>query len=127
MGEFVLCLLFGVIIGVAGSVFAGKEIESIKTHSNDRTEEHEKHYLLNDPMYPITLHQLRTFAIQQRVKLEELVKELDENGYVVQWTKAKSVPCFTYLTVEETVFEEYDPEGYVKLKIITKEYYNEMR
>lgn len=84
-----------------------------------------KHYLLNEPMDPITLQQLRTFANIQRVEVEELIKTLDETGYVVQWTKAKSVPSFTDLTVEQTVFEKYDPEGYVKLKIITNEYYNE--
>lgn len=84
-----------------------------------------KHYLLNEPMDPITLQQLRTFAKIQRVEVEQLIKTLDETGYVVQWTKAKSVPRFNDLTVEQRVFEKYDPEGYVKLKIITKEYYNE--
>lgn len=128
MINFVFCFLFGVIIGVAGAVFAGKEeIDSIKTDSNDPTEEHEKHYLINDPMYPITLHQLRTFANQQRVELEELVNVLDEKGYVVHWTKAKLSPCFTYLKVQQTLFEECDPEAYVELKIMTKEYYMETR
>lgn len=84
-----------------------------------------KHYLLNESMDPITLQQLRTFANLQRVDVEELIKPLDETGYVVQWTKAKSVPSFADLTVEQTVFEKYDPEGYVKLKIITNEYYKE--
>lgn len=127
MINFVFCFLFGVIIGVAGAVFASKEeIDSIKTHSIDPTEEHEKHYLLDDPMYPITLHQLRIFASQQRVELEELVNELDEKGYVVHWTKAKLSPCFTYLKVQETLFEECGPEAYVILKIMTKEYYNEI-
>lgn len=71
-------------------------------------------------MYPITLHQLRIFASQQRVELEELVNELDEKGYVVHCTKAKLSPCFTYLKVQETLFEECEPEAYVILKIMTK-------
>lgn len=78
-------------------------------------------------MYPITLHQLRIFASQQRVELEELVNELDEKGYVVHCTKAKLSPCFTYLKVQETLFEECEPEAYVILKIMTKKYYKETR
>lgn len=128
MKELLFAWLIGVIIGVVGTVFAGREeIYSIKTQRNDSSEDPKKHYLLNDPMYPITLHQLRIFAIQQRVELEELVNVLDEKGYVVHWTKAKLIPCFTYLKVQETLFEEYGPEAYVELKIMTKEYYKETR
>lgn len=104
-----------------------KDIEEQVNNGDENPMKPKKHYLLNDSMYPITLHQLKIFASQQRVELEELVKVLDENGYVIQYVKAKLVPCFTYLVLEETIFTEFDPEGYVKLKIMTKEYYKETR
>lgn len=128
MGEFVFGLLVGAILGVALCLITEvqeakyTEKQTIKTDKKPKT-----HYLLNDPMYPITLHQLRTFAYQQKVNTEELVKILDENGYVIQWVKRKYVPCFTYLVVEQTIFREFDKEGYVKVKVMTKKYRDEQR
>lgn len=129
MGEFVFGLLCVAIIGMIAclidEVQETKHIEKRVDKVGEKPVKPKKHYLLNEPLDPITLQQLRTLANLQEVEVEQLIKTLDENGYVVQWTKAKSVPSFNDLTVEQTVFEKYDPEGYVKLKIITKEYYKE--
>lgn len=127
MLEVFISFLVGFVLAL-GLCMVQDTLNKVDPNLNDKnSKKDKKHYLLNDPMYPITLQQLQTFAYSQGVNVEELVYYLDKNGFAIQFVKGKNVPTFTYLLTEQTVYGKIDPKCRVKLKIMTKEYYKKTR